>query len=245
MFSEKSSPEAFDRLRSFLESTDRPADTFTYNELLGFLFTIASSPEMIPPSDWVPIIFANDEANYHDSDEANSIIETIMILYNQCNQQVVDGTAALPLSCASISPLMDNFLDDAPLHQWANGFLVGHSYLEDVWDTLLQEEWEDELGSCLMVLSYFADIKLAEAYQEDAPTEEHSIEQLAETVIKLFDEAMTSYSHMGRALYLAYLKLEQDDQESASATYIAPDEPCPCGSEQLFSQCCGMPKTIH
>ncbi len=246
IFSEKTSPEAFDRLRSFLESTDRPVDTFSYNELLGFLFTIASSPEMIPPSDWVPVIFANDEANYRDSDEANTIIETIMIIYNQCNQQIVDGNAVLPLSCAPISPPMENFSDESPLHQWANGFLIGHSYLEDVWDAVVQEEeWEDELDSCLMVLSFFADIKLAEAYQEDARTEERSMEQLAESVLEIFDEAMASYGRMGRALYLAYLELDQDDQEEASATYIDPDEPCPCGSEKLFSKCCGIPKTIH
>jgi len=245
IFSEKSGPEAFDRLRSFLESTDRPADTFTYNELLGFLFAIASSPEMIPPSDWVPIIFANDEANYRDSDEANTITEAIMILYNQCNQQVVDGNPELPLSCASILPPMENFADDAPLSQWASGFLIGHSYLEDVWDALIQEEWEEELGSCLMVLSFFAEIKLAEAYQEEALTEERTIEQLAGDILDIFDDAMVSYARLGRALYLAYLELDQEEQEKASATYVDPDEPCPCGSEEIFSKCCGAPKTIH
>ena len=245
IFSEKFCPEAFDRLRSFLESADRPADTFTYNELLGFLFTIVSSPEMVPPSDWIPMVFANEEANYRDSDEANTITETIMILYNQFNQQIVDGNPVLPLSCAPISPAMDNFADAAPLSQWANGFLIGHSYLEDVWETLVQEEWEEELGSCLMVLSFFADIKLAEAYQEEALTEERSIAQLAEDVLEIFDEAMTSYGRMGRALYLAYLELDQEKQEKAAAAYADPDEPCPCGSEEIFSKCCGAPKTIH
>ncbi len=245
IFSEKSSPEAFDRLRSFLESTDRPEDTFTYNELLGFLFAIACSPEMIPPSDWVPMVFANDEANYRDSDEANTITETIMILYGQCNQQVLDGNPVVPLSCAPVLPPMDNFFDEAPLGQWANGFLIGHSYLEDVWDTLIQSEWEEELGSCLVVLSFFADIKLAEAYGEEALTEERSIEELAESVLKVFDEAIVSYAHMGRALYIAMLELEQGDKEQLVAEYVGQGEPCPCGSGKLFSKCCGMPKTIH
>jgi len=245
IFSEKSSSEAFDRLRSFLESTDRPEDTFTYNELLGFLFTIASSPEMIPPSDWVPMIFANEEANYRDSEEANIITETIMILYGQCNQQVVDGNPVLPPSCASAQPPMENFYDDAPLGQWANGFLIGHSYLEDVWEAVVQEEWEEELGSCLMVLSFFADIKLAEAYSEEALTEERSIEDLAESILEVFDDAMVSYARMGRALYIAMQELEQEEKKEASMEDAEKDEHCPCGSGELFSKCCGAPKTIH
>jgi len=245
IFSEKSSPEAFDRLRSFLESTDRPEETFTYNELLGFLFAIACAPEMIPPSDWMSVIFADGEANYRDSNEANTITETIMILYGQCSQQVLDGNPVVPLSCVPVLPPMDNFFDEAPLGQWANGFLIGHSYLEDVWDTLIQGEWEDELGSCLVVLSFFADIKLAEAYSEDALTEEHSIEGLAERVLKVFDDAMASYAHMGRALYIAMLELGQEDKEQQIAEYVGQDEPCPCGSEKPFSKCCGTPKTIH
>lgn len=245
IFSEKSGSEAFDRLRSFLDSADRPDDTFTYNELLGFLYTIACSPEMIPPSDWVPMIFANEEANYHDADEANIITETIMILYGQCNQQVLDGNPAVPLSCAPALPVMDNFCDESPLAQWANGFLVGHSYLEDVWGSLIQNEWEDELGSCLMVLSFFADIKLAEAYSEEALSEERSLEQLAESVLKVFDDAITSYAHMGRALYIAMLELGQEDKEQMMAEYVEQGKLCPCGSEERFSNCCGMPKTIH
>jgi len=244
IFSEKSSAEAFDRLRSFLESTDRPEDTFTYNELLGFLFTIACSPEMIPPSDWIPMIFADEEANYRDSDEANTITETIMILYGQCNQQIVDGNPVLPPSCAPSSSPMANFYD-APLGQWANGFFIGSSYLEDVWNTLIQDEWEEEWESCLMVLSFFTDIKLAEAYSEGALTEERSIEQLAEGVLKVFDDAMVSYARMGRALYLAMLELEQEDNESAAAEHVVQNKPCPCGSGEIFSKCCGMPKTIH
>ncbi len=245
IFPEKSSPEAFDRLRFFLNSTDRPDETLTYNELLGFLYAIACSPEMIPPSDWVPMIFANEEANYHDANEASVITEAIMTLYEQCNQQVLDGNPAVPPGCTPILPVIDNFCDESPLAQWANGFLIGHSYLQDVWDSLIQDEWEDELGSCLMVLSFFADIKLAEAYGEEALSEERSLEQLAESVLKVFDDAMMSYAHMGRALYIAMLELEQEEKEQIVAEYVAQGKCCPCGSGELFDNCCGIPKTIH
>ena len=44
-------------LRAFLEHPSRPAGTLTYHELQGFLFTVGSAPEMVPSSDWLPIIF--------------------------------------------------------------------------------------------------------------------------------------------------------------------------------------------
>ncbi len=133
----------------------RPEDTLTYHELLGFLYTINCSPEMISPGEWMPMIFANEEANYRDAEEANLVAEAIMALYGQCHQQVLAGSPVMPPSCAPVLPAMDNFCDGAPLAQWANGFLIGHTYLENVWGALIQGEWEDELGSCLMVLSFF------------------------------------------------------------------------------------------
>ncbi len=47
-------------LRAFLEHPSRAAGTLSYHELQGFLFTIVSAPEMVPPSEWLPIIFAGD-----------------------------------------------------------------------------------------------------------------------------------------------------------------------------------------
>jgi hypothetical protein len=38
-------------LSAFLSSGDRPAGTLNLNELRGFLFAIACSPELIMPSD--------------------------------------------------------------------------------------------------------------------------------------------------------------------------------------------------
>ena len=191
------------------------------------------------------MVFDNEEANFRDSDEANIITETIMILYRQCNQQIIDGNPVLPPSCAPVAPPMDNFFSEAPLCQWANGFLIGHSYLEEIWDVLIQDEWEEELGSCLMVLSFFADIKLAEAYKEEALSEERSIEQLATDVLEVFNGAIASYAHMGRVLQVALLEFEQEEEKEAMEENGSQSEPCPCGSGEMFSMCCGTPKTIH
>ncbi len=242
----KPAPEDIERLRAFLESPERPEDTLLLHELQGFLFTINCSPEVIPPSEWMPMVFAGSEANYRDAEEARFITEAIMRLYGQCNQQVLEGDPAMPSGCAPAAAVMDNFCDDAPLAQWASGFLVGHTYLEDVWDALIQDEWEDELGSCLMVLSFFANIELAEAYTEEMSAgRSRSVLQLAESVLKVLDDAMASYAQMGRVLYVARLELDQEERARTEGGYVKQAEPCPCGSGEPFSQCCGMSKTVH
>ena len=243
MFPEKLRAGTADRLRSFLDSPDRPEGTLSYHELQGFLFAIACSPEMIPPSDWLPLVFAGQEANFSGMDEANAVIQAIMTLYNQLNQQVVDGEPAGPPSCAA-APL-DNFSDDAPLGQWARGFLMGHSYLDEVWEAYALDEWDEELGSCMMVLSFFADRTLAGAYQEESVIKERPLEELAQDMLRLFEDAMLSYAHMGRSIYLARMEQEQERREPASSKKIGRNEPCPCGSGKKFKKCCGGPKILH
>ena len=61
-------------LRAFLEHPSRPAGTLTYHELQGFLFTIVSAPELIPASEWLPIIFAGEDIDYASVEQAEAMI---------------------------------------------------------------------------------------------------------------------------------------------------------------------------
>ncbi len=88
-------------LRAFLEHPARPAGTLTYHELQGFLFTVVSAPEMIPPSEWLPIVFGEAEAGFASPDEAQEILGQIMALYNTINAAVLDPPALLPAGPAT------------------------------------------------------------------------------------------------------------------------------------------------
>ncbi len=93
-------------LRAFLEHPSRPAGTLTYHELQGFLFTVVSAPEMIPASEWLPIIFAGEDVDYASVDEANEVLGQIMVLSNTINAAVLDPPTLLPADC----PLRDDVL---------------------------------------------------------------------------------------------------------------------------------------
>src|SRR5687768_6384410 len=76
-------------LRSFLENPSRPPGTLKYHELQGFLFTVASAPEFVRPSEWMPIVFGDHAAEYASVEEAREIIGELMNLYNASERRRV------------------------------------------------------------------------------------------------------------------------------------------------------------
>jgi len=75
-------------LRSFLERPGRPVGTLRYHELQGFLFAIASAPELVPPSEWISKVFGGHEAGYENLAEAKAVLGEMMALYNSVNAEV-------------------------------------------------------------------------------------------------------------------------------------------------------------
>ena len=127
-------------LRAFLEHPARPAGTLSYHELQGFLFTVVSAPELVRPSEWLPIIFGEEEAGFASPDEAQGILGQIMALYNTINAAVLDPPTLLPADCPLRDDVLANFEDEAPIAQWSRGFLRGHQWLEDLWKESVPQE---------------------------------------------------------------------------------------------------------
>ena len=193
-------PSSPGTLQAFLEHPARPAGTLGYHELQGFLFTVASAPELIPPSEWLPIIFGEQEADYASRGEAQEILDQIMVLYNTINAAVLDPPTLLPADCQLRDDVLANFEDDAPIAQWSRGFLRGHQWLEELWDTYLPEELDEEFHATFMTLGFFSSRPLAEAVLTEPATDQPSLEATAEAMRQVFPAAVAQYAHMGRSI---------------------------------------------
>src|SRR5215510_2884859 len=99
------------RLASFLEDPARPSETLRYHELQGFLFAVASCPELVPPSDWMREIFGGEEAEYESLDEAQAILGELMGAYNEVTASVTSERAELPSNCRFRKNTLANFED--------------------------------------------------------------------------------------------------------------------------------------
>jgi uncharacterized protein len=152
-------------LKVFLDDPARPADTLRYHELQGFLLAVASAPELIPPSEWMPLVFGDTEPDYTSVDEARRVLGDLMSLYNAVNTSVIGETAAVPADCVFRDDVLANLAPDAPVSQWSRGFMRGHTWLEDVWDSYIPEDLDDQFAATLLALSFFASRDIAEAFR--------------------------------------------------------------------------------
>jgi uncharacterized protein len=224
-------------LRAFLAQPARPAGTLTYHELQGFLFAVVSAPELVRPSEWLPLIFNEQEARYSTLKEANTILGQIMTLYNDINAAILEERIVLPSDCRLRPQVLDNLEDSAPLARWSHGFLLGHEWLEELWNVELPGDLDEELGAVLMTLGFFSSRKLAEAFHQETAAKTASLEAFAESILRLFPDALAEYAHFGRSV------LGGVGETAASAPKpvlrTGRNDPCPCGSGKKFKKCCG------
>jgi uncharacterized protein len=235
-------------LAKFLKSPERPEGTLRFHELQGLLFAIASSPQTIPPSEWLPLIGNDADLDFANQNEAQQILGLVMTLFNEVNTSVLERSNALPPGCAFAKDILENFDDGSSISQWSRGFTSGDNWLAEVWEGFLFGELDEECGATVMVLSFFESKRLANAYFKDMKprkrkTGEESFENIAKTMREMFPDALASYAHLGRSIFEAVLEHGTTGREPAESTKIGRNEPCPCGSGKKYKKCCG--RSIH
>jgi uncharacterized protein len=223
-------------LRSFLEHPARPAGTLRYHELQGFLFTIASAPELVRPSEWLPIVFGDHDAGYKSLEEAEAVLGELMALYNVLNDEVGEDRASLPADCVFRTETLANLESDAPVAEWSRGFLRGHQWLEESWEAYVPGDLEDEFSATLMTLSFFASKELAEAFVVET---RQDLKAMAESIRREFPDAMFFYARLGRSIHRVFMEEAGTRAEPPRTVKIGRNDPCSCGSGKKYKKCCG------
>jgi len=204
-------------LTRFLDDPLRPEGTLRFHEVQGFLFAVACSPELVPPSAWLPAISDEEDIGFEDEAEAQRIMGLIMGLYNGINDSVFERSYSLPPGCEFRADVEDNFDEELPISIWSRGFMMGHDWLAEVWDEYLPEELDGEVGSAAMVLSFFSSRQLAELYYLESTTTPRrrrpkvSFIEYAEKARELFPAALSSYVNVDRSISEALFDCEQQD----------------------------------
>jgi yecA family protein len=72
-----------DALDDYLMSDHAPDDSMGLSDLDGFLTGIVVGPELIPPSEWLPVIWGGEEPVFQTEDEMRTVLGTIMGRYNE------------------------------------------------------------------------------------------------------------------------------------------------------------------
>lgn len=221
-------------LEEFFAGTALSNGAMSYHEFRGFLFAIVAVPEMILPSEWLPFVFGEQEPKFDTTEQAKRIVGSIMVLYNEISTEISEGRVRLPEDCRFRDDVLSNLSDDAPVSQWSRGFIRGHTWLSESWDEHVPDDLEDQFGTMIMALSFFASRRLAERCLTECTKGDVSLVDLAETMRTVFPGAMADYAGLGRSIHRALMNHQPPQRKG-----IGRNDTCPCGSRRKYKKCCG------
>lgn len=207
-----------DRLDLFLCHQDDD-DVMMLTELDGYLTGVLVCPELILPSEWMPVIWGKAGPAFANEDETREIFGLIMGLYND-----IVGRLQRP---KSYGPLIDEDSDGTFLWEfWAQGFGKALSLRPAAWDRF-EERPDDEPAA--LAFSRLASLAVIARASEEDP---EAFEEIAEGLMRDGPDMIAP----------AVLALHEDRVANHGAAPGAGktgrNDPCPCGSGKKYKKCC-------
>ena len=218
----------------------------------GLLSSVVVAPELILPSEWLPVILGDRSEPWQNEEEAKVFTDLVMRLYNHIVERVVpepDDATAMPF--IAFPEDFDEMDADAigaidlPIGgNWAVGFMIGVGLRGEAWDALAaaDEEVRDDLEMIVALLPEDPEEGVPEGASEleaqpddeEAEAEEqrplHASERL-----EIISDLAAALHHMNR------VRLESMNSKKPvrRELKIGRNDPCPCGSGEKFKKCHG------
>ncbi len=147
-----SDPIDLDALDDYLMSDHAPDDSMGLSDLDGFLTGIVVGPELILPSEWLPVIWGGAEPVFQTETEMRTVLGTIMGRYNEI-------VVCLNTDPDDFDPIFLEGLEGEILaSDWAAGFLDAVALRPDAWEPLVGHEAAGVLMAPLFLLNGDLDI---------------------------------------------------------------------------------------
>ena len=243
-------------LEQFLALAPDPEFTFTYDELEGYLFGLAMTPDVILPSEWLPIIFDGKFPTYESKKQMVEMNECLMEVYNSLIAHFDNKTLDFPFS--------EEFLTSGnmeKIYEWVSGFEEALILRDELWDPAefpkISDAKAEELYYAMMVIQgltdpddvteFFAAMPeevFKEAFPEtDGEDLDHEMRVQALLIASLPLSVSTLQSHARKVEKDRRKGLQQTTvhQLPTRSTKVGRNEPCPCNSGKKYKKCCGAP----
>lgn len=213
----------FQELAEFLHSDASPESCMDISALHGFLTAVISGP-MIPPSEWLPKIWGNDDdPAFAGADSAERIIELVMRLHN-------DIAGWLEEEPDGFEPVfIEDRREDPPRRipePWCEGYLFALNFRAKEWI------WLKEDPEGMRVLTPIALFAMAD---EPEVAEVLTDRDLAERVTDMLGAAAVDIFERWRE----HRRAEMRGMRRA-VPKISPNAACPCGSGKKYKRCCRL-----
>ena len=192
-------------------------DAMTLSTLDGFLTGIAIGPDLVMPSEWLPLVWGEQYPNFECDQEAQEIIGLIMARYNQIISELSNQNDMY-------EPILMTDSTEALLGEiWAEGFMLAVQLRKSSWQKIFDSEC-GTAATLIMALVYPEMLDEITDSDEDAAIVSDAISEELPITIRAIDQ---------------YWKLQRSSVEPAiRGPKIGRNAPCPCGSGKKFKKCC-------
>lgn len=201
----------------------------------GFFAALACCPDLILPSEYLPVIRAGETEDgnlvFESLEEAQRFMALVSLHWNHVNHQLNEGEVYLPL-------ILQNEHSDTDGNDWAKGFLAGTQLRHEIWAELIDDE---EQGGAILPI-------MALAYENHPDPSMRPFkgpiddEKRAELMIASAAGVMRMHAHF---LKQRDVYLPETTTFVRSGPKIGRNAPCPCGSGKKYKRCCGSGPTLH
>jgi uncharacterized protein len=113
-------------------SDHAPDDSMGLSDLDGFLTGVVVGPELIMPSEWLPVIWGGEEPEFETEEEMRTVLGTIMDRYNEI-------AACFDSDPDEFDPIfLEGPEGDVIASDWAGGFLDAVALRPKAWEPLIR-----------------------------------------------------------------------------------------------------------
>lgn len=216
---EPAGDDGLDALDEYLSSDRSPPECMQLSGLDGFLTGVAVGPEMILPSEWLPVVWGGEEPTFADADEARKVLGQIMSRYND----ILSGVAQ-----QAYQPILWTVHDGTVVAtDWAEGFALSIGLRPKAWDPLLGHK--RHAGLLLPILGLCLDENDDSVLGLDVDTSNEIFEQAPDMLAGCVTEIAAFWRK----------RRDKAQGDATVARKVGRNEPCPCGSGRKFKKCCG------
>lgn len=241
-------------LQALLELAEPADSALSQAELEGFLYALIITPQMIPPSEWLPVIFGGELPEFRDLKQADDCLGGVLRVYDKLVGLRDAQGLQFPFDLDNLRPGEIDAIQD-----WALGFLEGLSLRGQYWfrhecDRPVTDD-DEELATSLAVVHAVANPEEAADLFELAEDDMHAESPGDEAETRLLAKLYFMLPHA--IVQLQDFAAVHDDPAPTPPPPSRPhmvyrigrNEPCPCGSGLKYKKCCGGPgsggQTLH
>jgi uncharacterized protein len=136
-----------DALDDYLMSDHAPDDSMGLSDLDGFLTGIVVGPELILPSEWLPVVWGGEEPEFETEAEMRTVLGAIMGRYNEI-------AAYINSDPDEFEPIfMEGPEGEVIASDWVAGFLDAVALRPKAWGPLVEDDRAGILMAPLFLLN--------------------------------------------------------------------------------------------